>query len=633
MNGAGMVRYARWDGGRIHVVKGILSSWPYILEPDELQAALDWYDDSTVALIQQAAVNWVWVTWSVGFPPQDEALQQRELERYIATCHGRGVRVTAYVSLTNAFPDAWRRRGQPIDRWLQRDAQGRAIPYGAVTYIGEPTRHLVCLRQPPWQAYLRQQVRSAVDAGADGILYDNVGGGCQCARCESAFREHARTVAGRDFEQLPDFGHAATGIVHKVQRVVGVEPAESPPDEQARWLWRRFIDASLAEEIAGLAAVAHALRPDVLVYANHNVDMGTLVYPAADVVSTEDGREPGLAADGSRIENGGLLRAVVASSDGRRPMRMEYAVGHGRGELAASDEVGNSRFTPMDPRSQQRSIAEAAMHGVTAEVNPEGYLKGGLSRGDPWALETWAAIERYHDFLDAHSPLYASTTSTAPTAVIVPDRWPDDDPLRVRILDALAAEGLDFDVVLDRQVSDARLGPYMLILVADVPVVTNEAATALAAAAQRGATVVATPGCGRLTIAFAPATTSLLARVPAIRAAASAGDLTALARSMAEMATTHYRIASADPLIHLVRRCGRRMLVHLLNLGDDPVGPITVSGFGDVLPEAYSPDRSTPVVERSGDDFRLAELDLYTVLGFDPNARALPEVGSTRLSA
>ncbi|HZC32715.1 MAG TPA: hypothetical protein VE640_05455 [Candidatus Bathyarchaeia archaeon] len=620
VNAPGMVRYARWDGGRIHVVKGILSSWPYILEPDEVQAALDWYDESTVALIEQAALNWIWVTWSVGFPPEDEALQQRQLEGYIATCHDRGVRVTAYVSLTNAFPDAWRRRGQPIDQWLQRDAQGRGIPYGAVTYASEPTRYLVCLRQPAWQAYLHRQVRSAVAAAVDGVLYDNVGSGCQCARCEAAFREYGRDVAGRDFDRLPDFGHAASGIVDKVQRVVGVVPSGPPPDEQAAWLWRRFVDQTLAEQFAELAAVAHGLNPDVLVYANHNLDMGTLAYPAADVVSTEDGREPGLADDGSRLHNGGLLRALVASSDGRRPIRIEYAVGHGRGASDAADKVGNSRFSPMAARSQQRSIAEAAMLGVTTEINPEGYLKGGLSRGDPWAVETWRAIERYHRFLADHPQLYVGAVSTATTAVVVPDRWPDADPFRMRILDAIAATGPDFDVVLDRQLSPARLARYDIIFVADIPVVTDEAAAALASAAERGATVVATPGSGRLTPTFEPAAVDLSARVPTIRIAPAASDARAVSDMLGAMAATPHRIEGPASLIRLVRRRGSRILVHLLNLGDEPIGPITLSGFGDLAPEVYSPDDAKPVAERSTDGIRVTSLDLYAVLAFQTAA-------------
>lgn len=612
-----MVRYARWDGGRIHVVKGFLSRWPYILEPDELQAALDWYDPSTVALIERAAIDWVWVTWSVGFPPEDEHLQQRELEHYIAACRERGIRVTAYLSLTNAFPDAWRRRGQPIDRWLQRDAQGRGIPYGAVAYGGEPTRYLACLREPGWAAYLKQAVSSAVAAGVDGILYDNVGAGCQCVRCETAFREHARLVAGREFDELPDFGHAASGIVAKVQRVVGVEPKGARPDEQAGWLWHRFIDRSLAEALADLATVARGLRPAVLVYANHNVDMGTLVYPGADVVSTEDGREPGLADDGSRIENGGLLRALVATSDGRRPMRMECAVGHGRRTGDTTDEVGNSRFIPMAPRSQQRSIAEAAIHGVAAEINPEGYLKGGLSRAEPWALETWAAIERYHRFLATRPELYAGAVSVATTALVVPDRWPDDDPLRIGLLDALVEAGLDFDVVLDRQLSDARLARYALIVVADVPVVPDEAAAALTAAMERGSTVVATPASGRLTPAFATETRSLAARVPGIGTCPPAADRARLGRFLAGMAASPYRIEGGGSLVHAVRRLDRGIVVHLLNLGDDPVGPVTLAGFGGSLPEVDSPDATGPVVERFGAEVRLAALDLYTVLRFE----------------
>lgn len=612
MNPVGPVRYARWDGGRIHIVKGIFSAWPYILEPDELEAALDWYDESTVALIERAAVNWIWVTWSVGFPLPEEAGQQRELAAYIATCHERGIRVTAYMSLVNAFPDAWRRHGQPIDAWLQRDAQGRPIPYGAVRYAGAPSRFLVCLRQPEWQAYLHEQVSAAVGAGVDGILYDNVGTGCQCPRCGDAFRIHARTVAGRTYGELPDFGHAAVGIVDKVQRVVGVEPTGPRPDEQSTWLWRRFVDTSLAECFAQLADAAHALRPEVLVYANHNVDMGTLAYPAAQVVSTEDAREPGLAADGTRVQNGGLLRAVVASSDGWRATRAEYGVGHGRGAI---DDVGNNRFIPMAPRAQQRSIAEAAMHGVSAEINPEGYLKGGLSRGEAWALESWQAIERYHRFLAAHPELFVGTGSTASTAVVVPDRWPDDDPLRVRLLTALAADGLDFEVVLDRQLSVERLARYRLILVADVPVIDGDAARILAATAEAGATVLATPASGRFTATLERAAVDLLARVPSVGAAPPVEDSFQLGRTLAALADAPWQVSSSSPVVHVVRRRDDWLLLHLLNLDEKPIPSIELVGFPG-SPTVHSPDASVPAVVSSERGLTVTELDLYAVLAF-----------------
>lgn len=614
MTGGEPVRYARWDGGPIHVVKGMLSGWPYVQEPDEIQAAMDWYDDANLVHLAAAGLNWIWVTWSVGFPPQDEASQQRLLTDYIAKCHSQGVRVTAYMSMANVFPEAWRRRGRPeIDEWLQRDAQGRPIPYGAAEYVGEPSRYLACLKHPGWREYLHCQVRSSIAAGVDGIIYDNVGSGCQCERCESAFRSYSHARSGRAFGDLPDFGHVAAGLIAKVQRVVGVRPAGSMPDEQAGLLWRSFVDRLLADSLADLATAAHALRSDVLVYANNNADMGTFAYPAADVVSTEDGHESGIATDGRPVENGALFRLLVASSDGWRPMRVECGVGHG---MVAVDELGWSRFVPMAPRAQQRSIAEAAMYGASAEINPEGYLKGGLSRGDDWALDTWRAIGRYHAFLAAHADLYAGTSSTATTAVIVPDSWPDGDPLRMNILSALVAGGVDFDVVLDRQLSGDSLRPYRIVLLADVPVIGDPAAGVLGDAVRRGSTVLATPGSGRLTLALLPAADDLLERVPGVRRTVEVDRPDELAAVLARLSETPCRVSMSGPIVWHVRRREGSLFLHLLNLGVAPVEAIALTGFGRRLPDVASPDPVAPRVQLNGTDLQVVGLDLYAVLTF-----------------
>lgn len=608
------IRYARWEGGPIHIVKGLLSGWPYVQEPDEIHAAMDWYDDANLAHLAGAELNWISVTWSVGFPPEDEVWQQRMLSDYIAKCHRQRVRVTAYMSMANVFPDAWRRRAWPdIEEWLQRDAQGRPIPYGAAEYIGEPSRYLACLKHPKWREYLLGQVRSAIAAGADGIIYDNVGSGCQCDRCESAFRAFSLARSGREFENLPDFGHTAVGLVDKVQRVVGIQPAGSKPDEQAGWLWRSFVDQLLADSFAELATAAHALRSDVLVYANNNIDMGTLAYRTADVVSTEDGHEPGIAKDGTPVENGALFRLLVASSDGRRPMRVECAVGHG---MATIDELGWSRFVPMAPRAQQRSIAEAAIYGAAAEINPEGYLKGGLSRRDDWALETWRAIGRYHAFLAANPDLYAGTRSTATTAVVVPDSWPDQDPLRKSVLGALVASGVDFDVVLDRQLSDHSLRPYRVVLLVDVPVIGASAAELFAGAARRGSIVLATPGSGRLTSTLVPAVDDLSQRMPSVRMTAGVDRPDELAAVLEQLSDTPHRVSASGRIVWQVRRRDGNLFVHLLNLDDVPVATITLTGFGRRLPYVFSPDSVAPGVQASGTHLQVVGLDLYAVLKF-----------------
>jgi hypothetical protein len=609
------VRYARWDGGPIHVVKGVLSGWPYVLEPDEIHAAMAWYDDANLVHLVTAELDWIWVTWSVGFPVEDEARQQRLVADYIADCHRLGVRVTAYLSMANVFPDAWRRRGRPaIDEWLQRDAQGRPIPYGAADYAGAPSRFLACLRHPGWREYLLAQVRSSLAAGVDGIIYDNVGSGCQCDRCAAAFRTYSLDRAGRAFGELPDFGHAAAGLAAKVQRVVGLRATGPEPDEQAGLLWRSFVDRLLADSLADLAAAAHALRPDVLVYANNNVDMGTLAYPAADVVSTEDGREPGIATDGTAVENAALFRLAAASSDGWRPVRVESAVGHG---MVAVDELGWSRFIPMAPRAQQRAIAEAAMYGASAEINPEGYLKGGLSRGDDWALDTWRAIGRYHAFLAAHPDLYTGARSIATTAVVVPDSWPDGDALRKDLLGALVAGGVDFDVVLDRQLSTDALLPYRIVLLADVPVIGDQAGEALGEAVRRGSTVLATPGSGRLAPTLLPAADELVRRVPGLRRTVEVDRPDALAGELLALSDSLFRVSTDGRIVWQVRRTNASLLVHLLNLGDVPVDAIALGGFGAGLPGVFSPDPVAPDVQASGTDLRVRGLDLYAVLQFD----------------
>jgi hypothetical protein len=93
------------------------------------------------------------------------------------------------------------------------------------------------------------------------------------------------------------------------------------------------------------------------------------------------------------------------------------------------------------------------------------------------------------------------------------------------------------------------------------------------------------------------------------------------------MAATPHRIVGPASLIHSVRLRDSRILVHLLNLGDEPIGPITLSGFGRVLPEVDSPDPTKPVVEASAADIRVGGLDLYAVLGFETADGAWAENG------
>jgi hypothetical protein len=72
----GKIRFARFDGGPIEVEKTMRSSWGEHFtarETDVLGNLYGKYGDHMVALLTQAHVNFVWVTYSVGFSWQDEA--------------------------------------------------------------------------------------------------------------------------------------------------------------------------------------------------------------------------------------------------------------------------------------------------------------------------------------------------------------------------------------------------------------------------------------------------------------------------------------------------------------------------------------------------------------------------------
>jgi hypothetical protein len=123
----GRFRYARWDGGILEVVKGFLSGWPGWREPDQILAVANWYEPRNVELVKMAGVNWIWVTFSNGFSLPSERPHQLRLAEFIAACRREGIHTTAYMSISNMFPDdMFRRRnqGQRIGGWPTQCSRG-----------------------------------------------------------------------------------------------------------------------------------------------------------------------------------------------------------------------------------------------------------------------------------------------------------------------------------------------------------------------------------------------------------------------------------------------------------------------------------------------------------------------------
>lgn len=145
----GHIRYARCDGGPIEVRKAQLSCWDAIEAPGAVEACEKFYSDQTIGMLQQAHVNWIWVTWSNGFSHETEAPQRAIVKPWIAKCHAAGIHVTAYLSLTNMFIDDMFTHVPASRGWMQVELDGSPQPYStAARRNGRFTRIIACLNNP-----------------------------------------------------------------------------------------------------------------------------------------------------------------------------------------------------------------------------------------------------------------------------------------------------------------------------------------------------------------------------------------------------------------------------------------------------------------------------------------------------
>jgi hypothetical protein len=417
----GMVRFARWDGGRLEVVKAILSGWPNFWPPDpnHLYAMDHWYDPRTIRLLHDAGINMIWVTFSNGFSNQTERLQQEELARYIAECHRQGIHVMAYESISNLF---WQDMYENVPEsrgWTAIGKDGKPVPYGAAAYrkLGYISRYMADLSNPGWQDYLRERVDLALKAGADGVDYDN-----NFARDITQLMNIYHMIyqygsnRKKDFLLMGNF-HSSTYVLNRLTNAMTTEDGSEPG-----------------------------------------------IYDAQHVRRMRD-KEDLLAADGGYlINNAGLFRTLDALSDSWKLNLVE----DGRREFGAREAK------PMSPQRQQLAMAEAMSFGAANELFVEDSLATALWNRDPEAIALWNAIANYNRFFAANEAYYTDTKSAASLAVVL-----DDTSRGVDLLNDLAARNVLFDVIYARDLTLRRLSRYSEVAVLTAETVSNKALAAL----------------------------------------------------------------------------------------------------------------------------------------------------------
>ena len=66
-------------------------------------------------------------------------------------------------------------KGPEAKNWVRIGSDGKPVPYGAANYgkMGRVTRYMADVINPQWRDLLKKRIDLAVEAGTDGIMYDN----------------------------------------------------------------------------------------------------------------------------------------------------------------------------------------------------------------------------------------------------------------------------------------------------------------------------------------------------------------------------------------------------------------------------------------------------------------------------
>jgi hypothetical protein len=363
-----------------------------------------------------------------GLPPAaqlDEA--EKNAAAYLKKAKASGVRLAiGYVCATSivkldTFDKNWpaELRSQlktPPSQWLQRDKNGQPLP----SWYGGDYRP-ACMNNPDWRTYEKYIVQQQLEAGFDGIFFDNPTvhpDGCYCDFCMTKFRKFAGTKIPDDIAAIRQY-------------------AQQHKDE-----FLRFRSTIASDFLKEMRAYARTINPKALITCNNSLNSPEQFFSQCrvygydidelskveDLVVIEDmATQPRVLPDGKVVEYGPVYE-------------MLHAISHDKPIVAVVIADGDYH-TP--PSLMRLAMAEAAAHGAS-------YLS--------WP--TWPENERKRmsdavrpeaEFLREHADLLNDTKRRDDAAVYLPfENWVQTaDCAELGIARQLSAANVQFSVFTD----------------------------------------------------------------------------------------------------------------------------------------------------------------------------------------
>jgi hypothetical protein len=224
--------------------------------------------------------------------------------------------------------------------------------------MGRVTRYMADVSNPGWRELLRRRIDLAIDAGADGVMYDNNFGG----HLDEIYQDIYRYAAARksNFLLMGNF-HLNTYVLNRLVNIFTTEDGIEPG------VWGDTSNRRLVK---------------------------TYLLPVGN---------------GFLVNNIGLFRINCALSDGWKPMMVENE----------RREKGVRYTGPMSATRYPLSLAESMMFGVASELFENGAFGHDLFRAEPETMSIWQAIGRYNRFFADNEEYYVGAHSVASLAMIL----------------------------------------------------------------------------------------------------------------------------------------------------------------------------------------------------------------------
>lgn len=380
--------------------------------------------------------NWAYLMYDWGFPPEVERTDWEDFKKVVPIYHSHEIQVFGYIQTSNCVFD-----GSFLEKdWYAQDPKGRKIHY----YTG---RYMTCWLHPGWFTHLQEMIRGVINAGSDGLFFDNpwMGlqplhfggtwsgpGGCYCLRCQRSF-------------------HNSSGL--EIPKQISPSNCET---SRIYLNWRANVVTNIMDS---LAKYARSLQPDIVISANdydtimhptyisHGIDLPGLAI-CQDVVMIENFALPRYSKD--QLINNAITIRTALSLIGDTPLTTDpYDKGIG------FDNV-------YSPRRIQQGIAEAAACGTAMVVKGTEYVDDNgvftLLTAQEFSAQR-QAIKSIHTWLSDHANIYKGRKNSAKVGLIYPENsfrtnWDQIAELYFGVCQTLTLNGIPWRVISEGQSLD-----------------------------------------------------------------------------------------------------------------------------------------------------------------------------------